>query len=252
MSDRKQLINYVIALGDDAMILGQRLSEWCYRGPLLEEDLAITNVALDYIGRAQMFYDYASKLEEGARSADDIVFLRDSRDYRNLLIAELPVGDFAFTMARQYMVDLFNSLYLGQLINSTDQTLADIAAKAIKETDYHLRRSSDWVLRLGDGTDESHRRIQQGFDELWGYIDEQFVMTADESELLSQGISVDRQLLRSDWDAQLNNLLDQATLKRPDSDWQLTGGRDGLHTEHHGHLLAEMQFLQRAYPGLEW
>ena len=252
MNDKQQLINYVIALGDDSMILGQRLSEWCYHGPFLEEDLAITNVALDFIGRAQMFYEYASKLEEGARSADDIAFLRDTRDYRNLLIVELPVGDFAFTMARQLIVDLFNQLYLGQLTKSADLTLAAIAVKALKETDYHLRRSHDWVLRLGDGTDESHQRIQQGFDQLWGYVSELFVMTADESQLLTEKISVDRSALRDDWDTQLNSLLNEATLLRPDTDWQLSGGREGLHTEHHGHLLAEMQFIQRAYPGLKW
>ena len=252
MNDKQQLINYVTALGDDSMILGQRLSEWCYHGPFLEEDLAITNVALDFIGRAQMFYEYASELQGGARSADDIAFLRDTRDYRNLLIVELPIGDFGFTMARQTIIDLFNQLYLKQLIKSADATLAAIAAKAIKETDYHLRRSQDWVLRLGDGTDESHQRIQQGFDQLWGYVSEMFVMTADESALLAEGVSVDRAALRDTWDTQLNSLLNKATLQWPDSDWQLTGGREGLHTEHHGHLLAEMQFMQRAYPGLKW
>ena len=178
--------------------------------------------------------------------------MRDTRDYRNLLIVELPIGDFGFTMARQTIIDLFNQLYLKQLTKSADATLAAIAAKALKETDYHLRRSQDWVLRLGDGTDESHQRIQQGFDQLWGYVSEMFVMTADESALLAEGVSVDRAALRDTWDTQLNSLLNKATLQWPDSDWQLTGGREGLHTEHHGHLLAEMQFMQRAYPGLKW
>ena len=253
MTDRKDdLVNYVIALGDDSLILGQRLSEWCYHAPFLEEDLALANVALDFIGRAQMFYDYASQLEKGARSADEIAFLRDSRDYRNLLIMELPIGDFAFTMARQFMVDAYNHLYLQQLIKSSDKTLAAIAAKAIKETDYHLRRSQEWVLRLGDGTDESHQRIQKAFDELWGYGAELFGMSACETALLSKAESVDRTALSADWKKLVSETLEQATLKIPSDDWQVTGGREGLHTEHHGHILAEMQYLQRTYPGLEW
>lgn len=253
MTDKKDdLVNYVIALGDDSLILGQRLSEWCYHAPFLEEDLALANVALDFIGRAQMFYDYASQLEEGARSADEIAFLRDTRDYRNLLIMELPVGDFAFTMARQFMVDAYNYLYLQKLLKSSDITLAAIAAKAIKETDYHLRRSQEWVLRLGDGTDESHRRIQKAFDELWGYGAELFGMSTCETTLLSEAVSVDRTALSADWNKRVSEVLQQATLKVPSDDWQVRGGREGLHTEHHGHILAEMQYLQRTYPGLEW
>ena len=246
------LINHVIALGDDSMILGQRLSEWCYHAPFLEEDLALANVALDFIGRAQMFYEYASQLEQGKRSADQIAFLRDTRDYRNLLIMELPIGDFAFTMARQFMVDAYNNLYLQQLAKSSDKTLAAIAAKAIKETDYHLRRSQEWVLRLGDGTDESHRRIQKAFDELWGYSAELFAMSEYESALLSKQISVDRSALSAEWKTLVADTLNQATVKIPSGEWQVTGGREGIHTEHHGHMLAEMQYLQRTYPGVEW
>ncbi len=248
----RHLIDYTIAQGDDALILGQRLSQWCSRAPFLEEDLALANVALDYIGRAQMFYNYAVKLEGGARSADDIAFMRDSRDYCNLLITELPIGNFADTMARQFILDLFNVKYLEQLIKSTDSELAAIAAKAVKESHYHLRRSHEWVLRLGDGTEESHAKIQCAFDALWGYTPELFEMTAAETALLASGVSVDRAALRGAWNEGLEAVLAEATLRRPADGWKVTGGRNGVHTEHHGHLLCEMQFLQRAYPGLRW
>lgn len=253
MTDKKQnLIDYAIAQGDDALIFGQRLSEWCYHAPFLEEDLAIANVALDIIGRAQMFYDYAVELEGNKRTPDDIAFLRDTREFRNLLILELPIGDFGFTIARQFIVDSFNVIYLEKMTASTDERLAAIAAKSIKESRYHLRRSQDWVLRLGDGTEESHQHIQKGFNELWGYTGELFTMTPAEQALLADGIVVDREQLRDEWMRNMQATLQQATLTLPDDEWQSTGGRDGVHTEHHGHLLAEMQFLQRAYPGLEW
>ncbi len=246
------LINYAIAQGDDALVLGQRLSQWCASAPFLEEDLAISNVALDFIGRAQMFYEYAATLEGGKRTADDIAFMRDTRDFRNLLIFELPNGDFAFSMARQLIIDLFNVDYVNALTHSSDDTIAAIAKKSIKESLYHLRRSRDWVIRLGDGTEESHNRIQAAFDNLWGYLDELFVMTADEATLANQGIAVDKSLLRASFEQQLANVLQEATVAQPASTWKVSGGRDGIHTEHHGHMLAEMQFLQRAYPGLEW
>lgn len=251
-NDNHHLIDYAIAQGDDALIFGQRLSEWCYHAPFLEEDLAIANVALDFIGRAQMFYDYAVELEGNKRTPDDIAFLRDTREFRNLLILELPVGDFGFTIARQFIIDAFNVDYLEKLTASNDARLAAIAAKSIKESRYHLRRSQDWVLRLGDGTDESHERIQKGFDELWGYTGELFTMTPAEQALLVEGIVVDREQLRDEWIRKMQATLQQATLTVPEGEWQSSGGRDGVHTEHHGHLLAEMQFLQRAYPGLEW
>lgn len=253
MQNSKQyLIDYSIALGDDALILGQRLSEWCANAPFLEEDLAISNVALDFIGRANMYYEYAAKLEGGERSADDIAFLRTEREFRNLLITELPIGDFAFSMARQLIVDLFNLAYLEELQKSADSELAAIAAKSIKESRYHLRRSRDWAIRLGDGTEESHSRIQKAFDDLWGYTHELFQTSEAESALLADGVSVDRAALRERWSAEMDAVLDQATLTRPGEDWSVTGGRNGVHTEHLGHMLAEMQYLQRAYPGLKW
>jgi len=252
VSAKNDLLEYVIALADDALTLGHRLSEWSSHAPLLEEDLALSNVALDFIGRARMWYQYAAELANDGRTEDDFAYLRDCRDFRNLLIHELPRGDFAVTIARQYAVDQFNVLYLTALEHSADKTLAAIAAKAIKESRYHLRRSRDWMIRLGDGTEESHRRLQTALEQLWGYFPEMFQMEALELRLLDQGIAVDRRALRETWDTLFDDTLAEATLSRPQSEWQVAGGRAGNHTEHLGFLLAEMQFLQRAYPGLEW
>jgi ring-1,2-phenylacetyl-CoA epoxidase subunit PaaC len=246
------LVNHCIALGDDSLTLGHRLSEWCSKGPFLEEDLALSNVALDFIGRARMFYSHAAELEGLGRSEDDIAYLRDCRDYRNFLINELPSGDFAFTMARQLMVDVYDTVFFTGLMHSNEPQLAAIAAKAIKESRYHLRRSEDWIKRLGDGTRESHERVQKAFNQLWGYAAEMFVMTADEQSLFEAGITVDRAGLQSDWDAKMHAVLEESTLKIPAGDWTIGGGRQGQHTEHLGYLLAELQFLQRAYPGQEW
>jgi len=251
-------LEYAIGLGDDSLMLGQRLSEWARNAPFLEEDLAISNVALDFIGRANMYYEYAVELAREIDSApnynsvDDIAYLRDSRDYRNLLIFEMPIGDFAYTMARQLIVDLFNVEYFTALSGSSDARLAAIAAKTVKESQYHLRRSREWALRLGDGTQKSHERMQNAFNELWGYTPELFEMTRGELGLLPAGISVDRSALFKNWETQISGILKEATLDHPPGDWQVTGGRAGLHTEYHGHLLSELQYLQRAYPGLDW
>ena len=253
MPDSEQnLLNYCIALGDDSLVLGHRLSEWCRNGPFLEEDLALTNVALDFIGRARFFYSYAAELDSKGRSEDDFAYLRDCREYRNFLINELPNGDFAFTLARQLMVDTYDMLFYEQLQHSSDAMLASIACKAIKESRYHLRRSRDWIIRLGDGTDESHSRSQDAFNRLWGYADEMFNMPVDEIALLEAGIAVDRAALKHDWTKTITSTLSQASLDVPACDWSIGGGRDGMHSEHLGFLLAEMQFMQRAYPGLQW
>jgi ring-1,2-phenylacetyl-CoA epoxidase subunit PaaC len=249
---RKALVNYCIALGDDSLTLGHRLSEWCSKGPFLEEDLALSNVALDFIGRARMFYSHAAELEDRGRSEDDIAYLRDCREYRNFLINELPNGDFGFTMARQLMVDVYDTGFFTGLMQSAEPQLAAIAAKAVKESRYHQRRSEEWIKRLGDGTEESHERVQNAFNQLWGYADEMFAMTADEQLLLEAGIAVDRAGLQSDWNARMHAVLEASTLKIPPGDWSIGGGRQGQHTEHLGYLLAELQFLQRAYPGQEW
>lgn len=248
----KALQNYCIALADDSMILGHRISEWCRNGPFLEEDLALTNVALDFMGRARMFYSYAAELDGQQRSEDDIAFLRDCREYRNLLINELPNGDFAFTLARQLMIDVYDMGFFTALAESKDEMLAAIAAKAIKESRYHLRRSEDWIKRLGDGTEESHQRVQKAFNQLWAYGPEMFEMSEDELQLLEAGIAVDRRTLKAAWLASMHAVLQEATLAVPDDDLSIGGGRDGIHTEHLGFLLAEMQFLQRSYPGQQW
>lgn len=249
---RAALMDYAIALGDDALTIGQRLSEWCSNAPFLEEDLALANVALDFIGRARMFYSYAAELEGKGRSEDDIAYLRDCREYRNVLICELPRGDFAFSTARQFLIDAFNLCFLERLAASTDAQLAAIAAKAVKESRYHLRRSRDWMLRLGDGTEESRRRVQAGLEEVWGYTAELFEMDEAERQLAADGVAVDRSTLRAEWDRIVDAVLAEATLARPAGDWSVSGGRRGMHTEHLGHMLSELQFLQRAYPGLQW
>ena len=243
---------YAIRLGDDAVVLGHRLSEWCSYGPFLEEDLALTNVALDFIGRARMFYSYAAELANDGSTEDTYAFARDNRDFTNLLMHELKNGDFAFTMARQYFIDVYSLAYMEALQGSADETLAAIAAKAVKESRYHLRRSHDWMLRLGDGTQESRERMQRAVDDLWGYVPEMFEMDALERELADAGIGVDAEALRDDWQSSVRATLAEATLEEPAGDWSVTGGRQGIHTEALGHMLSDMQFVQRAYPGLTW
>jgi ring-1,2-phenylacetyl-CoA epoxidase subunit PaaC len=249
---KQDIGNYAIALGDDSLTLGHRLSEWSSNAPFLEEDLALSNVALDFIGRAMMFYSYAGEAEGAGRSEDDIAYLRDCREYRNLLICELPIGDFADTMARQFLVDVYDVGFYTELMKSADETLAAIAAKAIKESRYHLRRSEEWVKRLGDGTGESHERIQRAFNDVWGYTHELFEVDQTEQSLINAGIAVDRPALKADWERYVQSVLNEATLDTPDGQWSIRGGREGMHTEHLGYLLAELQFMQRAYPGLEW
>lgn len=249
---KQATIDYLVRLGDDALILGHRLSEWTSNGPFLEEDIALANVALDYIGRARFYYGYAAELTGNGCTEDDFAYLRDERQYQNHLIYELPIGDFAFTIARQFFVDVFNQGYLEQLAHSKDPQLAAIAAKAKKETAYHLRRSKDWVLRLGDGTDESHARIQRAIDELWGYTHELFEQDALELSLVESGIAVNTEPLRSDWEATVKATFAEATLTIPDAQWAVRGGRAGYHTESLGHLLTELQFVHRAYPGCQW
>jgi ring-1,2-phenylacetyl-CoA epoxidase subunit PaaC len=246
------LFGYSIALGDDALILGQRIAEWVSNAPSLEEELALANVALDHIGRARMFYAHAAALAADGRDEDDFAFGRDCREFTNLLINELPRGDFAFTMTRQFLIDAFNVPYLTALAASTDSGIAGIAAKAVKESQYHLRRSRDWMLRLGDGTAESHTRAQNAVDALWGYTHELFEPAAGEAALAAAALVPDRAVMKVRWREEVDQTLTRATLERPADSWQVGGGRSGVHTEHLGHLLAEMQFMQRAYPGQQW
>jgi ring-1,2-phenylacetyl-CoA epoxidase subunit PaaC len=243
---------YALALGDDALVLGQRLAEWVSNAPTLEEELALANVALDHVGRARMFYGRAAEIANDGSDEDDLAFGRDCRAFTNLLINELPRGDFAFTMVRQFLVDAFNVPFLASLARSTDPAFAAIGEKAVKESTYHLRRSRDWMLRLGDGTSESHDRAQRAIDDLWGYTRELFEPFAAEVRLASAGVSIDRAAIEPQWRRTVDETFVEATLSTPTESWSMRGGRDGLHTEHLGYMLAEMQFLQRAYPGQQW
>lgn len=244
--------DYAVLLGDDSLILGHRLSEWCSRGPFLEEDLALSNTALDFIGRARMFYSYAAELSGSEVTEDFFAYQRDCRDFRNLLMCELPNGDFAFTMGRQYLLDEFYCLFMAALTGSTDEHLAGIAGKAVKESGYHLRRSREWMLRLGDGTAESHARLQQAFDELWGYTAEFWLVDDLEGLLVADGVAVDVGTLHEEWYQHVAATLADATIEMPVTEWSVSGGRKGVHTEALGHLLSDLQFVQKSYPGLEW
>lgn len=248
----KAIQNYVTRLGDDAVVIGHRVSEWCSNAPFLEEDLALQNVALDFIGRARMYYSYAAELADDGRDEDDFAYMRDHREYQNLLLMELPRGDFAYTMVRQLFVDVYNLLYLEQLLKSNDVTLAAIAAKAIKETRYHLRRSHEWLLRLGIGTEESHTRAQTAIDDIWGFSHELFDVDELEQQMVDAGIGVDSTALKEAWTREVSVILQDATLEVPSEEWAVRGGREGYHTEYLGQMLNEMQSVHRAYPGQKW
>lgn len=249
---QQDLISYFVRLGDDAIVLGHRMSEWVSNGPFLEEDIALGNVALDYIGRARMFYGHAATLSGDGKTEDDFAFLRDEREFQNYLINELPRGDFAYTIVRQLMVDLYNKHYLQALKSSADETLVAIAEKASKETSYHCRRSKSWTLRLGDGTAESHRRMQLAIDEIWGYSHELFETDDLEKRLINTGIAVDCEQLKALWLADIEAVFNEAGLTIPELTWTVRGGRSGYHTEHLGHLLTQMQFVYRSFPGATW
>lgn len=239
-----------LRMGDSTLILGHRVSEWCGHAPILEEDIALANIALDLIGQAQMWLGLAG--ETLGRSADQLAFLRDSGAFRNLLICERPNGDFGHTLMRQCLFDGWHLAMLRRLVGSSEPRVAEIAAKAEREVAYHFERSSDLVIRLGDGTEESHARMQAALDALWPWVGEMFTGDATDAELAGAGIAPAPESLRAEWDATMDEVLAESTLIQPESDFAQLGGKQGRHTEHLGHLLAEMQFLQRAYPGATW
>lgn len=245
------LLRYVLERADDALVLGHRLSEWCGHGPMMEEDMALSNMALDLLGQARALYAYAAAVEGAGRSEDDYAYLRDERAYGNLLLVEQPNGDFAVTMVRQYLYAAFMTPYWQAMTSSTDATLAAIAARAQKESAYHLRHSGEWVIRLGDGTDESHARAQQAFDALWPFTGECFMPSAAERALGSP-VVVDPATLAAPWRETVARVAAEATLTLPADTWMQRGGREGRHGEHLGHLLAELQHLQRSHPGATW
>lgn len=246
------LVLYTLRRADDALILGHRLSEWCGHAPMLEEDMALANMGLDLLGQARELYSFAAKVEGKDNDEDKLAYLRDVRQYRNLLLVEQPNGDFAQTMVRQFFYAAFADLYWRAMMKSKDGTLAAIAAKSEKESAYHLRHSSEWIIRLGDGTEESHARAQAAIDHLWAYTGEMF--EADESErgLVDAGIAVDAAVLRPQWLKTVTGIVGEATLVLPKNDWMQRGGRSGRHSEHLGHLLSELQSMQRTFPGATW
>lgn len=241
----------LLRLGDNALILGHRVSEWCGHAPVLEEDIALANTALDLLGQTSLWLEYAGEVEGKGRSADDIAFLRDAWDFRNVTLAELPNGDFAQTMARHLAFAGWHELVLQHLTRSADARLAAIAEKGVKEMAYHWRHAAEWTIRLGDGTDESHVRMQAGLAAVWGYTPELFASDAVDEAMLAAGIGADLALIRPEWDARIDAVLAEATLTRPEGRVR-SNGKQGVHSEYLGHILAEMQFLQRAYPGMEW
>lgn len=252
MEQKEALFNYLLRLADNAAILGHRLSEWCGHGPELEEDIAIINTALDLLGHARSLYSYAAEVEGTGKTEDDLAYLREERFYRNALLCELPNGHYGDTIARQFLFDQFNFLLFSELVNSKDETIAAIAAKAIKEIRYHLRRSTEWTLRLGDGTDESHNRMQQSFNDVWTYTGDLFVQDESDKAVIDAGIGPDLEKLFSVWKEKVKAVLEEATLQMPEDGWMHSGSKQGRHTEHMGFILAELQYMQRAYPGCEW
>lgn len=246
------LVLYLLRRADDALILGHRLSEWCGHAPMLEEDMALANMGLDLLGQARELYSYAASVEGNGNDEDKFAYLRDVRQYRNLLLVEQPNGDFARTLARQFFYSAFADLYWRAMMNSSDATLAAIAAKSEKESAYHLRHSSEWMLRLGDGTDESHRRAQTAIDDLWAFTGEMFAVDDSERALIEAGVAIDPMTLKPQWLKTISGVVNEATLALPKTDWMQQGGRSGRHSEHLGHLLSELQSMQRTFPGAAW
>lgn len=252
MTVQEALIDYLLRLGDNALILGQRLGEWCGHGPVLEQDIALSNTALDHLGQARYLLTLAGQREGKGRTEDDIAFLRDAWDFRNVLLVEQPNGDFAHTIARSFFYDAYNVPNFEELRSSTDEDLAAIADKSLKEARYHLKHSSEWVLRLGDGTEESHRRMQDAVDWLWPYTGELVMPNETDRILVNEGIAPDLAIIEAQWKASVTPILEEAGLTIPEKVYMQRGGKEGTHSEHLGHILSELQFMQRAYPNSKW
>ena len=243
---------YTLRLADDCFVLSHRLAQWSSRAPTLEEDIALTNIALDQLGQARSLYAHTATLDGSGRSEDDYVYARDEREFTSCQLVEQENGDFAQTMARQLLFSAFQLLQWRRLAASADGQLAAIAAKAVTEVEYHLDHATRWVLRLGDGTDESHARMQAALDRMWPFSGELFERDAVVDELVAAGVAADPGQLRPGWEARVGTVVREATLERPESSWRPAGGRSGLHTEGFGHMLAELQHLHRSHPGARW
>ena len=246
------LIDYTLQLADSSLVIGQRNSEWCGHGPVLEQDIAITNISLDLIGQARNFYQYATSLIGNDSTEDSLAYLRKEREFKNCLLVEQPAGDWAQTILRQFFFSQYQSLLFQELQHCGDQQLAAIAEKSLKEVTYHLRWSSEWAIRLGDGTTESHHRMLKAIDELWRYTGELFEPADYELQIVSNGNGVDVSKLKDQWLTKVKEVFSEATLPIPEKTFMQTGGKEGKHTEHLGYILTELQYMQRAYPGCEW
>ena len=248
----QSLIDYSLHLADNSLILGQRNSEWCGHGPVLEQDIAITNISLDLIGQARNFYQYAATLIGNDATEDSLAYLRNEKEFKNCLLVEQPKGDWAQTILRQFFFSQYQYLLFQQLQNSKDHQLAAIAEKSLKEITYHLRWSSEWVIRLGDGTEESHNRMQKAIDEFWKYTEELFEAASYERQVANDGTGIDISKLKDQWMTKVKEILSEATLTIPGKTSMQEGGKEGKHTEHLSHILSELQYMQRTYPGCEW
>ena len=249
---KEHLLKYVLRLGDDSLILGQRLAEWCGHGPILEEDIALTNISLDLIGQATSLLNYAGEIEGNGRKGDDFAFLRLEKEYVNCLLVEQVNGHFGDTILRQFFFDVYRKNLFEALQLSSNKQLAAIAEKSLKETRYHLKHSSEWLIMLGDGTDESHLKMQESLNTLWRYTDELFFEDEVDSYLRDNKVIPDLSHLKVIWKEHVDAILLQAKLEIPTNNWQFQGGRLGRHSEHMGFLLAELQYMQRTYPNMEW
>lgn len=252
MMQEAALFEYILRLSDDSLILGQRLGEWCGHGPILEEDIAITNIALDLIGQAISLYDFAATLEGQGRNHDQLAYLRYENEYKNALLVEQPNGDFAMTIVRQFFFDAFRLPLWEALMQSPIEQLSAIAAKSVKETRYHLKHSSEWVIRLGDGTQDSHQRAQDAIDHLWRYTNELFYENAHDHSLHAAGLVPKLEIIQAKWNQTVKDIIAEATLSVPAHNWKFEGGREGRHSEHMGYILSDLQYMQRAYPNMEW
>ncbi len=250
--DVSTTFEYLLRLADDRLVLGHRLSEWCGHGPILEEDIALANIALDLIGQASLLLKLAGETEGLGRSEDTLAYFREATDFRNVHLVEFAKGDYAFTIVRQFFFDVFSYHLLDQLQKSSNEQLAGIAAKGFKEVRYHIRHSSEWVVRLGDGTDESHARTQNAVNELWRFTGEMFDVDDVDREVIATGVGADSVAIKPKWEAVVKDVLTRATLTIPGEPYAMTGGRQGRHTESLGHMLSEMQIVARSHPGASW
>ncbi len=252
MKTNEILVKYILRIADNNFILGQRLSEWCGHGPILEEDIALANIALDKLGLASALYKYAAQIEGNGKDEDFYPFHRNEREFTNQLLVEQPNGDYAMTLVRELFNDTFDFYFLKELQKSSDATLAALASKSIKEVTYQLRHASEWIIRFGDGTEESHKRAQDAVNELWRFTGEYFEMTEIDEELIKQNIAVDLGKIKESCYKHIAEVLSQAKLTTPLNEYMQTGSRKGMHTEHLGYILAEAQYMQRMYPGAKW